>query len=208
MAAVIASGKRAVLSHGAAAALWKLLAAPYGPVDVSVADDSGRARRAGIRLYRRRWLSQSEVTSHRGIPVTTPARTLADLRRTVAPALYRRAVRQAEVKGMRTDLEQRSVATRSELEDRFLALCRKHRLPPPEVNVQIGRYEVDFLWRPQQVIAETDGYRYHRGNQAFEDDHDRDLDLRAQGYDVHRFTYRQVTDQSPRVAAAVRSALG
>ena len=56
--------------------------------------------------------------------------------------------------------------------------------------MRIGRYEVDFLWRPQRLVVETDGYRYHRGHQAFEDDHERDLELRALGYDVRRFSYR------------------
>ncbi len=65
---------------------------------------------------------------------------------------------------MRIGLERDTVPTRSELEDRFLSLCQRHRLPRPEVNVQIGSYEVDFLWRAQRLVADTDGYRYHRGD--------------------------------------------
>src|ERR1700755_668726 len=108
--------------------------------------------------------------------------------------------------GLPTGLEP-TAPTRSELEDRFLRLCRRHRLPMPEVNVRFGPYEVDFLWRSQRLIVETDGYRFHRGAQAFEDDHDRDLGLRARGYEVHRFTYRQVTEQPAQLAAALRNAL-
>jgi Protein of unknown function (DUF559) len=74
-----------------------------------------------------------------------------------------------------------------------MRLCERHKLPAPEVNVRLGPRIVDFLWREQRVVVETDGYRYHRGSQAFEDDHDRDLDLRTLGYDVVRLTYRQVT---------------
>jgi very-short-patch-repair endonuclease len=80
-------------------------------------------------------------------------------------------------------------------------------LPAPEVNVRIGPRIVDFLWREQRVVVETDGYRYHRGSQAFEDDHDRDLDLRTRGYDTVRLTYHQVTETPERAAAAVAEAL-
>jgi very-short-patch-repair endonuclease len=73
--------------------------------------------------------------------------------------------------------------------------------------VRVGPYEVDFLWQAERVIVETDGYRYHRGSQAFEDDHDRDLILRGLDYDVRHFSYRQVTESPQRVAAAVRQAL-
>jgi very-short-patch-repair endonuclease len=147
------------------------------------------------------------VVRRRNIPVTTPARTIADLGRAVTPAELRRAIRQAEVLGLRTGLSRPAAPTRSELEELFLRLCRGHRLAEPEVNVRIGPFEVDFLWREERVIVETDGYRYHRGSQAFEDDHGRDLELHALGYLVHRFTYRQVTEMPQRVAVAVREAL-
>jgi very-short-patch-repair endonuclease len=133
------------------------------------------------------------VTRRREIPVTNPARTIDDLRPLVSPAEFRRAVRQAEVQGLRTGLEPRKRKTRSELEEIFLALCRKHRLPTPEVNVRVGPRELDFLWRDHRVAVETDGYKFHRGNQAFEDDHDRDLALRQAGLNVVHLTYRQLT---------------
>ncbi len=77
----------------------------------------------------------------------------------------------------------------------------------PEVNVRVAGREVDFLWRRQRVVAETDGYRYHRGSVAFEDDRDRDIDLRAAGCAILRFTYRQVTSEPRRVAASIDEAL-
>ncbi len=73
--------------------------------------------------------------------------------------------------------------------------------------MRIGPRIVDFLWPKQRVVVETDGYRYHRGSQAFEDDHDRNLDLRTLNYDVVRLTYRQVTAAPERAAAVVAEAL-
>jgi very-short-patch-repair endonuclease len=207
MAAVLACGEGAVLSHRSAASLWRLLKPVNGPTDVSIPTTSGRKRRAGIRLHRRALLTSNSVTHPNRIPVTTPAQTIADLENVVSAAQRRRAIRQAEVLGLRTGLERESERTRSELEHLFLQLCRKHQLPKPEVNVRIGRYEVDFLWRAQRLIVETDGYRYHRGAQAFEDDHDRDLELRSLGFDLRRFSYSQVTTAPQRVAAAVTKAL-
>jgi very-short-patch-repair endonuclease len=207
MAAVLACGDGAVLSHRTAAVLYRLLKPNGAPIDVSVPSTSGRAKRSGIHLHRHISLVPTDVTERLGIPVTTPAKTIVDLRHAVRPAELRRAIRQAEVLGMETGLEPHTVPTRSELEDRFLGLCRRHRLPPPEINVRVGPHEVDFLWREQRLIVETDGYRFHRGSQAFEDDHTRDLELRTLGYAVHRFTYRQVTEMPQRVAVAVSDAL-
>ncbi|HEY2335514.1 MAG TPA: DUF559 domain-containing protein [Solirubrobacterales bacterium] len=97
--------------------------------------------------------------------------------------------------------------TRSDLEHDFLRLCRRHRLPAPEVNVRIGAHLVDFLWRDRRLIVETDGYRYHRGRQAFEDDRARDLDLRARGFDVVRLSEKQVAEDPGSVAEILRGAV-
>jgi hypothetical protein len=207
MAAVLACGEDARLSHRSAAELWQLLGPVDGPIEVTVAGWSGRKRRAGIRIHRSLTLRLEETTRRRGIPVTGPARTIADLRASVAPAQRRRAIRQAEVLGLSTGIKPPNEPTRSELEDLFLRLCAHYRLPAPEVNVRIGLYEVDFLWRTQRLIVETDGYRYHRGAQAFEDDRERDLGLRARGFDLHRFSYRQIVDKPRAVADAVKQAL-
>lgn len=98
--------------------------------------------------------------------------------------------------------------TRSELEEDFLRLCRRHHLPLPEANAKVGRWEVDFLWREQRVAVETDSFAYHRGSIAFEDDHARDLDLRGAGYAVHRFTERQLDEEPERAMGDVARALG
>jgi very-short-patch-repair endonuclease len=208
MAAVLACGVGAVLSHRNAAALWKLIDPPNGAIDVSVPTTSGRVHRAGIRLHRRISLDRKSITWRNDIPVTTPAQTLADLQGCVPADKLRRAIRQAEVLGLPTGLEKASEPTRSELEHLFLRLCHRHRIPTPEVNVRIGKHEVDFLWRRQRLIVETDGYRFHRGSAAFENDHDRDLDLRGDSFDLRRFTYRQITTQPDRVARSITAALG
>jgi very-short-patch-repair endonuclease len=146
-------------------------------------------------------------TRRQNIPVTTPARTIADLRRVAPPEVVRRAVRQAVVVGLDIPEDVEADFTRSELERRFLHLCRRHRLPSPQVNSRVGVFRVDFLWPKQRLIVETDGYRYHSGRQAFEDDRARDVELRLLGYDVVRFTHRQLTHDPAGVAAALRAVL-
>lgn len=208
MAAVLASGPDAALSHASAAALWGLLRPISGPVDISVPTQSGRRGRDGIRLHRCLSLDNQQVTRHRGIPVTTPARTIADLRTSVPPRLVRRATRQAEMHGFSLGTKIRTDGTRSDLERDFLQLCRRHRLPEPRVNIRIGRWTVDFLWPVERLAVETDSHRWHRGSVAFEDDHARDLDLRRRGYTVRRFTERQIREDASKVVDDLREALG
>lgn len=207
MAAVLASGQGAVLSHGSAAALWDLLRPISGLVDVSVPTQAGRTSRKRIRLHRCASLGLGQVTLHRRIPVTTPARTIADLQTSLPPRLVRRATRQAEMKGFSLGSGVEADGTRSDLEEDFLQLCRRHGLPEPRVNVRIGRWMVDFLWPVERLAVETDSHRWHRGSVAFEDDHQRDLDLRRRGYAVRRFTERQVREDASRVVADLRDAL-
>jgi very-short-patch-repair endonuclease len=204
----------AALSHRSAAELWGLLPARNGLVNVSVLGDGGRARRTGIRLHRSLTLLPASVTIRSGIPVTTPARTIADLRRasvgkrrSIAPRELRRAIRQANVLGLPVGEEDRCRRERSDLEEDFLALCRRHRLPMPEVNVRVGEHLVDFLWREKRLIVETDGYIYHRGRAAFEDDRTRDLSLRALGYEVMHFADIQIEGEPGQIAAVLRPRL-
>jgi very-short-patch-repair endonuclease len=205
----------AAVSHRSAAELWDLIPPLEGPIHVSIRGDTGRRRRNGIRLHRSLSLLPAAVTSCQGIPVTKPARTISDLRRAVSakdltcrisPGGLRRAVREAEVLGL-TLGEVEIDRTRSELERLFLRICRQHELPEPDVNVRVGPFLVDFLWRDRRLVVETDGYRYHRGRTAFEDSHARDLKLRTLGYDVLRLTFRQVADEPERVIATLHEAL-
>jgi very-short-patch-repair endonuclease len=119
----------------------------------------------------------------------------------------RRAIRQASVLGLPLGGDVGHDRTRSDLERDFLRICRRHRLPTPEVNVSVGTYLVDFLWRDRHLAVETDGYGYHRGRQAFRDDRHRDLELRARGLEVVRLSEEQVTDEPGRVAEVLREML-
>jgi very-short-patch-repair endonuclease len=203
----------AAVSHRSAASLWKLLPITQVPCDVVVRGNGGRARRRGLRVHRSLTLVSTDVTLCGGIPVTTPARTIADLRAAVAAGRVgavsdwelRRAIRQANVLGLSVDAASGGDRTRSDLERDFLQLCRRHGLPPPQVNVRIGPHLVDFLWSEKRVVVETDSYLYHRGKVAFQDDRARDLDLRRRGFEVLRLSERQVNEQ-PRVVAEVLAA--
>jgi very-short-patch-repair endonuclease len=207
MAAVLALGDGAVLSHRSAAELWVLLPTTEGAVDVSLPRRSGRLSRRGIRAHRPLVLNPEETTRRRGIPVTAPTRTLADLRHAVPAWEARRALRQAEFLGLAIDPVLEPDRTRSELERKFLGLCRRHLLPEPAVNLRIGPLTVDFCWVEQRLIVETDGYASHRGRVAFEDDRARDLELRGRGCEVLRLSYRQVVERSTEVAVVLRTAL-
>lgn len=203
-----------MLSHRGAAGLWKLL--PWAPsaVDVTVPGDGGKKQRTGIRIHRSRTLLPSPgvraaTTLRRNIPVTTPARTLDDLRRCVPPHELARARRQAEVLGLPVEeASPASAAPHTELERVFLALCRRHRLPEPEVNVPVGHHLPDFVWREASLVIETDSWRFHRGRANFEHDRRRAAALATAGYEVMRFTWRQVEEEPGEVADAVRARLG
>jgi hypothetical protein len=205
----------AAVSHRGAACLWRLLSVSGGPPDVVVSGDGGRAKRRDIWVHRSRSLEPRDVTLRQGIPVTTPARTIADLRlaitmrtRSAVPAWeLRRAIRQANVLGLPIGEENSEDRTRSDLERDFLRLCRRHGVPPPEVNVRVGAYLVDFLWCERRLVVETDGYVYHGGREAFQDDRGRDLELRRLGYEVVRLSERQVNEESDRVAKTLAALL-
>jgi len=218
MAAVLACGQDAVLSHGAAAVHWGLLRPLNGYIDVTVPTRNGRKRRRGIRIHRCAMLGAplrlhetekrptSVITVRDHIPITTVPRTLVDIRSTLPPRLVRRAIRQAEFLGLGMG-EIKSDRTRSDLERYFLRLWRRTRLLQPEVNVPIGGMTVDFLWRDARLVVETDSYATHGGTVAFEDDHVRELRLRRLGYSVHRFSERQLEIEPEAVVEDVVAAL-
>jgi very-short-patch-repair endonuclease len=231
MAAVLACGPGAVLSHASAGALWELRASAAAKIDVTV-PRAGRGSRPTIRIHRPRSLPADEVTMHHGIPVTTPARTLLDLAATLERRPLERALDQAEVQEL-TDypalaalarahphhrgarkLEAAlathaagTTLTKGKLEERFLALCDRHGLPRPRCNTWVEGFEVDFLFADRRVIAETDSWRHHQTREAFERDRRRDAAHARAGYRTLRFTYRQVENEPRAVAEALRAAL-
>jgi very-short-patch-repair endonuclease len=103
--------------------------------------------------------------------------------------------------------EEHGGATRSSLEDLFVALCRGHQLPVPAVNAPLLGFEVDALWPEQRLIAELDGFAFHRHRAAFERDRARDATLQAAGYRVVRFTHRRLEREPDAVAGELHSLL-
>jgi hypothetical protein len=197
MAAVLACGPRAVLSHRSAAHLWGLIR-HHGPIEITAPSNH---RHRAVTLHRSR-LRDHEITMHYGIPTTTPARTLTDLAHILTPASLTRAVNDARLRHLLSDgdlpAKPTHAPTRSVLEDTFLAFLDAHDLPRPEVNATVAGYEVDMLWRPQRLIAELDGRAYHAD---FEQDRDRDAGLLTAGFRVIRITWDRLTNREPREAA-------
>ncbi|HEY6771596.1 MAG TPA: DUF559 domain-containing protein [Solirubrobacterales bacterium] len=210
MAALLALGDMAVVSHQSAAALWGMLKPHSGPIHVMLPGDAGRRRRRGITVHRSHSLIAGVSVIRNRIRLTKAARTLRDLHRVVAPDAYRGAVRRALDLRLISSHQLRSEdgLTRSELERLFRSHCRRHRLPQPEVNVRVRQYEVDFLWRNRQLIVEVDGFRHHSDRSAFERDRARDAHLQSLGFRVVRFTHRQLLRDRSTVVAALRALLG
>jgi len=187
-----------VLSHRSAAELWGLLRPNGADPHITVPYPASPTPRAAMRIHRSRTLGRT--TSRDAIPVTMPARTLADLARTAAPAEVRRTTREAEARGLPLATDHVSTKTDSDLEDDFFDLCLNHGVPLPEKNAPVGRFRVDFLWRPERLVAEVDGYLYHRGRQAFRDDRDRDVELGLAGFTVVRFDDSRIAEDPGGIA--------
>jgi very-short-patch-repair endonuclease len=210
LAAVLACGEGAVLSHRSAGHHWGLLRSEGRLVDVSV--PRARRQRAGIRLHRPRSLDAQDTTTQHGIPITTVPRTIADL-----PGHHRaRALAQAERLrldvGHHTAPDPAQALTRSELEARFLELIEEAALPRPLVNTSLdaqdhGRLEVDFHWPEHRLIVETDGFETHGTPTAFTTDRRRDAALTAAGYRVVRFAWGDVAGDAGTVALRLRALL-
>ena len=233
MAAVLACGANAVLSHDTSGAAWGVRPIGGGAIHVTVPGDAGRKRRAGIRLHRSATLEPHDTTTRRGIPITTPLRTILDIAAGLERRPLEKALDLAEHRGLvdfaalRSAIEAHptrpgapalqallsrytagSFVTRSEMEERFLALCDDHGLGrPAHVNTRIEGEEVDFAWPDARLIVEVDGYGYHRSPSAFEDDRERDVMLTLAGWRVLRFTWAKVTRRPAWVAGAVSDCL-
>ena len=207
MAAVLACGPGAALSHRSAAMLWRMLETRPGPAHVTVPGNGGRTRRRNVVVHRSTTLLPGHTTFRLAISVTGPARTLADMSRLGPPKEHTRALRQAEYLGLAIGEPIGADGTRSGLEARFLAFCTRHRLPPPEINARLGPYTVDFLWRRERMVVETDSYRTHGGSVAFEEDRERDLWLKGHGWEVARVTDRRLESDPRSVVAALQAIL-
>jgi very-short-patch-repair endonuclease len=185
VAALIAVGDGATLSHHTALALWNLIPSMPQLIEVTLTQRRPR-QRSGIKVHR---AAAIETTIHQGLPVTTALRTLQDAgdRRAWSEALYRGLIDRADSK---------QEPTQSELEDILLPALKGAGLPKPLTQRYIGPYRVDFLWPDHKLVVETDGWQGHGHRVAFEEDRARDAHLQAIGYRVLRFTWRQIVHQT------------
>ncbi len=237
MAAVLAAGPGAVLSHRKAATLHGLLTCNRTNIEVTVPGRVIRAR-SGIDFHRSTTLTDVDRTVVNDIPCTTVARTLLDLGEVVPRRRLERAFDQAEIEGlldMRAIEDQLrrnptrpgahhvrallaehyvgSTATESEIEEAFLALCRRARLPKPQVQHWLilpdggPPIRADFYWPEQRVVVETDGEKYHGTRQATRRDARKDQRLIAHGFKPLRTGARQILYRPAELEATLRSLL-
>lgn len=231
LAAVLASGEGALLSHRSAAALWGLMRPRWSPVEVTSCH--GRAGRDDLLLHRSR-VEVDERAVEAGIPVTSLPRTLLDLAEVIDGVRLKRAFEEADrLKLLRIPaLEQvcaragrrkglialrhllntahEPVNGRSPLENRFAEFCLEHLadLPAPLTNVSILDQEVDAYWPGHRLVVELDGFGYHGHRAAFERDRARDAAMQAEGYRVIRLTHRQLETEALRISTQLRKLLG
>jgi very-short-patch-repair endonuclease len=233
MAAVLAGGPEAVLSHASAASVMSLgLPRTHHPRPVHVSvPGSGRGRRPGICFHRVEPLRDDERAVINGIPVTSPTRTLVDIAGVLGSREIERAMAVATREGLIADDELCSLPdryarrpgmallralirdqaarrfTRSEAERKGLDLIRIGRLPLPRTNVPFGPYELDFFWPEERLAVEIDGYAHHSSRARFEGDRRKDIWLRTQGIDVIRLSWRQITNEVTPTAVQLGQAL-
>jgi very-short-patch-repair endonuclease len=221
-AAVLYAGPEAMLSHGTA--VWWLELLRYPPDEIHVSTPRTVKSIDEFVVHPRRRLTR---VMHRGLPTTTVSQALLDFAATDQPDLLRLALANADYRDL-LDIAQlqrltgRGIAgtvalnealrihlprlahTRSELEQLLVKLCQTHRLPLPECNVYVHGWLVDAYWPEQRLVVEVDGYRGHRTPAQLERDHRRDFELRAAGFIVIRYTWRQLTDTPRSVARELR----
>ncbi len=229
MAAVLACGDGALLSHRSAASLHRLSPDRAGRAAAQVTViDRDPGLKPGIEIHRTRRLAPDERGSRHGIAVTTPARTILDLapqlsnreleqlvaeahrRGLAAPAaltrLLARYPRRPGTRALRELLAGTPAFTRSRAERRLLSLIRKAELPQPDVNVPVAGFEVDFHWEPQRLVVEVDGYPFHSSRLDRRRDQARDRELSARGYTVLRFDSDEIRARPEATIAALARA--
>jgi very-short-patch-repair endonuclease len=230
MAALLACGDLAAVSHGSAALVWGVESACRRPENlVEITVPVGRRPRApGVRIHRG-VIRTGEVSRLHGLTLTTPARTLLDiaplaamhdLGRALTHFLERRLVDQREIEELlrgypsrpgtpklRALLESPAFSlTLSDPEDQFRALIRAARIPDPESNVKVCGYRVDFFWRDACLVVEVDGFAFHSSKRMFEKDRSRDAVLTAAGIGVIRVTWRQLQEERLAIVARIAQA--
>jgi very-short-patch-repair endonuclease len=229
MAAVLACGPEALLSHHAAAALWDLRPIPQGQTDVTA---PVRRTHDGVRCHVSSVPAQDRTTID-GIAVTGLERTYLDYAERATPrqltealeagqrrnifdfrklqSLIDRSPGRKALKRLKTAIAQLTDNpewTQSKLERDFRHLIRTAPLPKPSMNVVVEGEPVDCAWNDQKLVLELDGYGYHNTKRSFEDDRRRDAKLQLRGWRVIRVTYDRLQADGPQVVADVRRMLG
>jgi very-short-patch-repair endonuclease len=236
LAAVLACGPGALLSHISAAAHHGLRESSAIRIDVTVPRRS-HLKHPGVRIHRRETLISEDRTAVNAVPCTSVARTLLDIAPLIHERALEKAIERAEIQevydhraivsllgrargqpGTRRLADVLGIGrpgctvTNSSLEELMLGLCRRWNLPQPEVNAELllggQRAQVDFLWREQRVVIEVDGFKYHRTRAAFRRDRRRDRLLELEGYGHARFADEEFDTAQAEIRATLISFLG
>ncbi len=226
MAAILACGEGASLSHRSAAALWGIGKERRDAIDVSVTRRAELKRR-GLHVRGRPSLTPERITTHDGIPVTTPVQTLIDLSTELAPIRVERAVNEADkhdlidpealrseldryrgepgVKALCVLLDKRTFRlSDSDLEILFRPIAMEAGLPPPFTKKRVNGFEVDFFFPDLALVVETDGLRYHRTPSTQMRDARRDRAHTLAGMTPLRFTHYEIKYEATRVRSELR----
>lgn len=227
LAALLAVGENAFLSHRSAAFFWDMRKTAPASVEVSVIGRSCSSR-DGIRVHRIRAIDRREMLRKDGFWVSSPERAVLEVA-AVAPdelvdmfdeGFARRRLNLRELDAvlarnrpcrgasrLAAMLGDGTGITRSRAERAFLKLIRDSGLPRPEANEKFGPYVPDFMWRRERLIVEIDSPTFHAGPRAFENDRDKDLFYRDARFDVLRFTRKHVVTRGPMVLVTVAQTL-
>lgn len=229
LAAVLACGRGALLSHESAAWLWGLL--PWFPQLPEITAPARGHRRATLTIHHSTILLDADTALCEGIPVTAVPRTLLDLAARPRAKLVGRALERSERLGLldvtavdmllarcgrhlgrkrlgaMLRLYRDPAFTRSWLERRFLDLVLAAKLPRPAVNTFVEGHEIDAYWDAERFAVELDGYEFHKGRASFEGDRRRQEDLKLAGIEMVRFTARRIGERPEEVVRRVASLL-
>jgi very-short-patch-repair endonuclease len=229
LGAVLTCGQRTLVSHRSAAGLWGFAKPPVGDVEVTVIARGCRSR-AGLRVHQVETLAAADRAECRGIPITAPARSVIDYAATASAAEAERAIAEAFALKLLTEPQLHAAIdraphragvaivrailgqpggpsrTRSGGEGAMLRLIRAAGLPAPRTNYSVAGFTADFCWPDVRLIVEVDGHPFHSSRPAVERDHRRDIIHRQAGYEVIRFTARQLEDAPVYVATVIARA--
>jgi hypothetical protein len=226
VAAVLACGPGAALSHSSAMTLWGFWKRWDLPFEVTL---TGDRRPKGIKAHRRAGLLRRDLRVWQGIRVTSPARTLLDCAPQLPPKSLTRRINDARRQGLlqlealadvvnrfplhpgapilRPHARAAQNATASGLEDDFIEFCGRFGLPTPQVNTRVAGFEVDAFFESERLIVELDSWDFHSHRTAFENDRERDATTLALGIATVRITWKRLQSEPEREAERLQAIL-